>query len=225
MPQWSLPAKPAWSQLSVNTQLFHPAIPPRLNLRQQLKLSPRALLAGVVAHIVPVKGHITLLRALSSTPELHLVIAGKPVDGDYPASLRDLAQTLGIGDRTHFLGEVKDVPGLLAELDIFVLPTLMRGEGCSVALLEAMSCGRACIVTDIPGSRDVVQNEKCGLIVPPEDAEALAEALCRLASSREMRGALGAIARERVLQNYTVEKEAAALKAIYEEILGPCRRA
>jgi glycosyltransferase involved in cell wall biosynthesis len=210
---------------SVNTQLFHPAIPPRLNLRQQLNLSPGVVMAGIVAHLVPVKGHITLLRALARTPELHLVIVGKPMDREYSASLRDLVQTLGIGDRTHFLGEVKDVPGLLAELDIFVLPTLKRGEGCPVALLEAMSCGRACIVTDVSGSRDVVQNEKCGLIVRPEDVEALAAALCRLVSSKEMRGALGTLARERVLQNYTVEKEAAALKAIYEEILGPRRRA
>jgi hypothetical protein len=65
----------------------------------------------------------------------------------------------------------------------------------------------------------VVQNDKCGLVVPAGKVETLAEALQRLASSRDLRGALGTRARERVLKNYTVEKEAAALQSIYEEIV------
>jgi glycosyltransferase involved in cell wall biosynthesis len=149
-------------------------------------------------------------------------MAGKPLDQEYTARLENLVQTLGIQDRTHFLGGVQDIPALLSELDIFVLPSRM--EGCPVALLEAMSSGRACVATDIPGARDLLEHGRSGLLVPPENVDATAEALALLASSVELRRALGMAARERVLQNFTIEQEVAANQAIYEEMLGPGRK-
>ena len=205
----------------VDTTRFHPEVPSRLNLRQHLGLPSEAVVIGVVAHLVPVKGHPTLLAAVAKIPNLHVLIAGKPLDQEYNASLENLVQSLGIRDKTHFLGGVKDIPALLAEMDIFVLPTWAkwRMEGCPVALLEAMSSGRACVATDIPGARDLVVHERSGLIVPPENVDALAEALSRLVSSVELRRVLGIAARERVLQYYTIEKEVAAHQEIYEELL------
>ena len=205
----------------VDTARFHPEVPPRLNLRQQLGLPPEAVVIGVVAHLVPVKGHPTLLAAVSRIPNLQVLIAGKPLDQEYTASLENLVQSLGIQARTHFIGGVKDIPALLAEMDIFVLPTWAkwRMEGCPVALLEAMSSGRACVATDIPGARDLVVHESSGLLVPPENVDALAEALARLASSLELRRALGIAARQRVLHYYTIDQEVTAHQAIYEELL------
>jgi glycosyltransferase involved in cell wall biosynthesis len=203
----------------VDTNRFHPEVAPRLDFRRHLNISPEAVVAGVVAHLVPVKGHPTLLAAVAKIPNLHVLIAGKPLDQEYTASLEKLVHSLGIQARTHFLGSVQDIPGLLAEMDIFVLPTVNKGEGCPVALLEAMSSGRACVATDIPGARDLIVPQRSGLIVPPENVDALAAALSRLVSSVELRRVLGIAARERVIQYYTIEKEVAAHQAIYEELL------
>jgi glycosyltransferase involved in cell wall biosynthesis len=205
----------------VETGSFSPEIPARLNFHGQLNIPAGAVVVGCVAHLVPVKGHPTLLEAVARIPGIHLLIAGKPLDADYTRSLENLARSLNIQERVHFLGGVKDIPGLLAELDIFVLPTWgkWRMEGCPVALLEAMSSGRACIATDIPGSRDLVEPGRSGLIVPPEEVDAMAAALDRLTSSQELRRQLGAAARERILRNFTIEKEVAAHIQVYEEIL------
>jgi glycosyltransferase involved in cell wall biosynthesis len=206
----------------VDTGLFQPEVPPRLNLRQRLQIPPEVVLAGVVAHLVPVKGHPMLLQAAARVPGIHLLIAGKPLDEEYTRSLENLTLSLGIKDRVHFLGGVQDIPGFLAEIDISVLPTWAkwRMEGCPVALLEAMSSGRACIATDIPGSRDLLEDGVSGFLVPPENVDALAAALQRLAYSQELRRTLGAAARERVLRSYTIEKEVEAHQAIYAEVLG-----
>lgn len=205
----------------VKTKVFNLEVPPRLRVRQNLRITNGTVVVGCVAHLVPVKGHPTLLQGVARVPGLHLFIAGKPLDQEYYDSLLDLASSLNIMDKVHFLGGIQDVPGLLAEIDIFVLPTLAKGrmEGCPVALLEAMSSGRACIATDIPGSRDLIEPGKSGLLVPPEDVEALAEALRHLSSSSALRQQLGAAARERVLQHFTIEKEVQAHVSLYEEIL------
>jgi glycosyltransferase involved in cell wall biosynthesis len=201
---------------------FAPGGRPTLHMRQEIGCREDEVLIGCVAHLVPVKGHPTLLQALAQIPKARLVIAGKPLEADYVASLHQLVDKLRLADRVHFLGGVRDVPGLLSELDIAVLPTWAKGrmEGCPVALLEAMSCGCACVATDIPGSRDLIEHERSGLIVLPEDSATLAHALQRLASSPELRRQFGSAARQRVLDHFTIEKEVAAHEALYAEVLG-----
>jgi glycosyltransferase involved in cell wall biosynthesis len=104
---------------------------------------------------------------------------------------------------------------------VFVLPTRAEGrmEGCPVALLEAMASGRACIASDIPGSRDIVEPGRSGDLVPADDAGALAEAIRRLANDPSTRRALGDAARRRVLQKYSIECEVEAHESLYAEIL------
>lgn len=214
--------KSPWIPPGISTELFRPDLPPRNGLRQQLAIHRDTVVAGCVAHLVPVKGHPTLIEAIARVPSMVLLIVGKPLDRDYVSSLEGLARQFGISERVHFVGGIQDVPALLVELDIFVLPTWAkwRMEGCPLALLEAMSCGRACIATDIPGSRDLVEHGRSGLIVPPEDPAALAEALGRLAADPGLRRTLGASARERVVQRFSIESEVAAHEALYREILG-----
>jgi glycosyltransferase involved in cell wall biosynthesis len=200
---------------------FVPDARPLLGLRSSYGIPADALVVACVAQLVPVKGHPTLLDSLASIPGAHLFIAGCPQDQDYTSTLHERVTKLALDDRIHFLGGVKEVPALLAESDIFVLPTWgrWRMEGCPVALLEAMSCGKACVATDIPGSRDLVENGKSGLLVPPENADALAAALRQLASSAELRSQLGRAARQRVLDHFRIENEVAAHEALYNEIL------
>jgi glycosyltransferase involved in cell wall biosynthesis len=206
----------------VDVAKFQPEGERRLRLRESLGLSNGMIAVGCVAHLVPVKGHQTLIEAIARVPAARLLIAGDPLDADYHAALVARCAVLGVTDRVHFLGEVKDVPAFLVELDVFVLPTWAkwRMEGCPVALLEAMACGLPCIATDIPGSRDLVEQGRSGWIVPPEDPDAMANALRELAGSPERRRSLGEEARERVVGLFSIEKEVAAHEALYAELFG-----
>lgn len=175
---------------------------------------------GCVAQLVRVKGHKTLLQALAQAPEWRLKIAGKPLDEELVAELKQLAERLDVASRIDWLGHVEDVPGFLRELDVFVLPTWARWrmEGCPVALLEAMATGLPVIATDIPGSRDVVVDGESGLLVPPEDPPALGSAL-RSLDSAERRRDLGRGARERIERRYSIEREVADHERLYADLL------
>src|SRR5262249_56395263 len=115
-----------------------------------------------------------VIRGAARVPSAVLLLAGKELDAEYASGLRRLAGELGVSGRVLFLGEVRDVPALLSEIDAFALSTRRTGEGCPVALLEAMSAARACVATEIPGVRDVLSRGRTGLSVPPGDADALA---------------------------------------------------
>ncbi len=207
--------------LGVDTELFRPAAEPRLRVRQQLGLAQDAFLLGCVAHLVPIKGHPALIQALARTPEAHLALAGSPRDGEYAAGLHRLCAELRVSERVHFLGTVGDISALHAELDAFVLPTVggARGEGCPAAMLEAMACGLPCIATNVPGSQDIIEPGRSGLLVPAGDVAALADAIHLLAVSPEQRHSLGEAARARVLARYTIDREVAQYEALYAELL------
>lgn len=207
----------------VDADRFNPGVPPRLGLRSSLSIPGSDIVCACVAELVPVKGHPTLLEALAQVPGVHLLAAGRPLDQPYADRLRQAARELGITERVHFLGGVDDVPALLAEADIFALATWARWrmEGCPVALLEAMAMARACVATHVPGSRDLVEHDRSGILVAPEDAGALAEALRSLAASPERRSSLGAAARQRVLERFSVGHEVRAHEDLYREVLGP----
>jgi glycosyltransferase involved in cell wall biosynthesis len=206
----------------IPTEVYAKGITQPLGVRGRLRIGAEEVVVGCVAHLVPVKGHPTLIEAVARVPSVRLLIAGDSLDAEYHASLVARCSALGMSDRVHFLGGVREVPALLAELDVFVLPTWAkwRMEGCPVALLEAMACGLPCVATDIPGSRDLVEHGQSGWIVPPEDPDAMADALRTLAGSPERRESLGAAARERVVRHFSIEKEVAAHEALYAELLG-----
>ena len=206
----------------VDTTRFKPGVAPSLGIRAKLGLPPGAVVATVVAQLVPVKGHPTLLESMARVRDLHLWVAGSPMDVQYSERLRKMSAELGLEDRVHFLGPIRQVPNLLAESDIFVLPTWAkwRMEGCPVALLEGMACGCACVATSIPGSSDLLEDGKSGLVVPPEDVPALAAALVRLRDDSGLRVRFGEAARRRVLDHYSIEQEVAAHEQLYREALG-----
>ena len=201
--------------------VFAPCDAPKQSFRQSLSIPEKNPLIVCVAHLVPVKGHPTLIQAIARIPGVHLGLAGKTLDQAYTQSLVQLSELLGISDRVHFLGGVSDVPGLLNEADLFVLPTWAKGrmEGCPVAVLEAMACGCACIVTDIPGSRELVEHQKSGWIVPPENPEVLAEAIRVILETPGLREELGKSARARAESNFSIEREVASHEQLYRELL------
>jgi glycosyltransferase involved in cell wall biosynthesis len=219
--RWPLRSKVKLITRGVDTKKFKPDDQLMSEWRKILKIANNTLLVGCIAHLVPVKGHPTLIQATTGQENIHILLAGKALDDLYYKQLSTLASELGVSERVHFLGDITDMHGFLAEIDISILPTWdrWRREGCPVALLEAMACAKACIATDVPGSRDLIQDGISGLLVPPEDPDALAEAIQCLASNPGLRKRLGAAARLRVEMHYTLEREVAAHEQFYMEIL------
>src|SRR5262249_3166864 len=172
---------------------------------------------------VPIKGHPTLIEAMVHAPGVHLWLAGRELDEGYASALRRQVAEAGLADRVAFLGGVDDVPAFLAELDVFALPT-PTGEGCPVALLEAMASGLACVAADVPGSRDVIENGRSGILVPPRDAAEMGRALQSLARDAGRRCELGAAGRARALEHFSIPGEVAAYEAMYSEVLGETAR-
>jgi len=156
---------------------------------------------------------------LKANPQPHLWLAGKELDSEYTETMQRLTQDLEIANRVHFLGHITDIPALLAEANIFSLTSQSIGEGCPIAMLEAMSCAKACVGSDIPGIRDQIVNETSGLLVPAEEPEALASALQRLVDHPELRIRFGDNARLRVQNHFSIEVESSRYQTLYLETL------
>lgn len=149
--------------------------------------------------------------------DVRLQLAG-PADPDNPATLDESRlrgwQNEGVVD---WLGPVDDMPALWGQTHIAVLPSYR--EGLPKALLEAASCGRAMVATDVPGCREIVRHEETGLLVPAKDAAALADAIQRLANDGTLRRRLGANAREVVEREFAEEIVVRETLALYRELL------
>ncbi len=116
------------------------------------------------------------------------------------------------------LGNVKNMPALLAETNIVVLPTYY-GEGVPRILIEAGACGRAVVTTDMPGCREIVSHRVNGLLVPSRNVEKLAEALAELIQSPELREKLGQAGREKVKRFFSEQQVIGETMQLYEELL------
>lgn len=130
------------------------------------------------------------------------------------ATLRDWANTPGIA----WLGQRSDVAEVWASSHIALLPT-RGGEGVPRSLLEAASCGRAIVTTDVPGCRHFVEDGVTGLLVPPEDADALAGAIERLAADAGLRDRLGMAVRHKVQASHSETHVAATVRALWQGLL------
>jgi glycosyltransferase involved in cell wall biosynthesis len=134
-----------------------------------------------------------------------------------PAPWQQYLAQQGCLDSVHFAGAVKDVAPYLRTARLFVLPS--RVEGLSNALLEAMSWGLPVIVSDIPANLAVVRHQTNGWAVPVNDSAALAEAMLALLQDEELSLRLGRAARQTVEEQYTIERVAGQLVALYQKLL------
>ena len=136
--------------------------------------------------------------------------------GPLGPQLDALAGALNITGSVEMLGSRSDVPDLMARAEIFVLPS--RFEGLPNALLEAMAAGLPCVATRVSGSEDVIIDGESGLLVPPEDPDALAEALVRLLTRPAEALALGRAARARMVARYDRAAQMQALVSLYDHL-------
>ncbi len=130
----------------------------------------------------------------------------------YLQSCRDLAAELGVADAVGFEGRVEEIRDAYAAGSVVVLSSI--SEGFPYTLIEAMTCGRACVATDVGGVSEALGDT--GRLVPPRDPDAMAAACLELLGDTDLRGRLGAEARERALANFTVDRAIGTFGEVYE---------
>jgi glycosyltransferase involved in cell wall biosynthesis len=203
-----------------DTQLFCPDVTARASVRREFGVGEDVVLIGLIARYHPMKDHQLFLRAaallVQVCPGVRFLLAGLGMDAANPV-LRSMIAESGVADRMCLLGERIDTPRLNAALDIACSASAW-GEGFANAVGEAMSCGVPCVVTDVGDSMRIVDDT--GIAVPARDAEALAGALKRLVSlGREGRLALGARARQRVIDEFSLGAVVRQYENLYEHVL------
>ena len=181
-----------------------PNLEEQKKLRQELRLRNDQIVLVSVGRLVYQKAQSVLINAmrevLAQRPEIILYIAG---EGPLRGELQKQIDSYGLHDQIYLLGNRKDVLTLLSIAHIFVLSS--RWEGLPMALLEAMGSGLPVVATEVEGVNEVLQQNIQGLLVPSEDAKALAIALFLLINDPQQRNKMGMEARKRIEESYTTD--------------------
>lgn len=199
--------------------LFKPDPGARLNLRRSLNLPPDSFLIGHIARYDLMKDHETLITAAHQIIEqhknVHFVLVGKGVSPENQA-LAQQVQDAGIEENIHLLGERHDIENIMPALDIATLCSAF-GEGFPNVIGEAMACAVPCVATSVGDSAYVIGDT--GLIVPPRDPQALAEAwLSILNMTPAERARLGQAGRKRIEQNFSLPLITQQYETLYESL-------
>lgn len=180
--------------------------------------SKRSVRVGCVANLRTVKNIDGLMRAaqvaLAKFPQLVFEVAG---DGDQRAALEQLHSELALGDRFVLRGSVPDVPAFLRSVDMAILSS--HSEGMSNAILEYMAAGRAIIATDVGANARLLEDGKCGVLVPPGDGASLVDAIGELLANPLRAAGLGAAARRRVNAEFSREAMCKRFESFYRNLV------
>ena len=186
-------------------------------------VSGSPILTGVVTRITPEKGIHFLVRAIAELKgkiDTKLLIVGGPYfqkDVDYMNELKQEVADLDVEDAVIFTGFLSDTRVVTSLLDIVLVPSIIP-EACPRTIIEAMAVGKPVISTPLGGSKELVTPET-GILVPPEDASAIADAIATLASDQEQLRAIGTASRNRAEQLFSSKKNTALTEAVYTELL------
>ncbi len=199
--------------------LEHVAAAPRLDAHAELWLPSGAPLVGNVAALVPHKGHRYLISAAAivvrSVPDARVVIVG---EGELEPRLRKQIRDLHLERHVLLAGFRPDALSLQKGFDLFALSSVTEGMGS--VLLDAMAMGQATVATRAGGIPEVVVDGHTGVLVPVRDAQALAAAIVGLLKDPDRRARLGAAARDRVRENFSVERMVQRVLDSYARLAG-----
>lgn len=194
--------------------------PDQRAIRSSLGISPDEFVVTVIANLVPRKRHADVLDAMSraahNLPDPWTLLCVGRDDGCL-TGLKAQADRLGIAGRVRFLGERADVIDVLQVSDMGLLASIE--EGFSNAVLEFMAAGLPVVVTDVGGNSEAVVDGRTGLVVPPCQPAALAEAILRVAASPGWASELGAAGRRRVEDLFALQTCVDRYEALYQGLL------
>lgn len=201
---------------------------PAGRLRQELGLPVDTPLVAVLSRLNPMKGIEYFLEAaaivLRRFPAVRFLIIGGGsyrADGSYKIEIEKRAADLGLFGRVFFMGFRTDVPEILAQINISVLPSL--SEGLSNSLLESMAAAVPAIATRVGGTPEAMEDGTTGLLVPPRDSTALAEAMALLLEKPELARHFGESGRRRVIDLFSIEKMVHQTELLYRKLLSAKR--
>jgi glycosyltransferase involved in cell wall biosynthesis len=192
----------------------------RREVRRELGISDSAFVYGSLGRLATVKGFDIAVQSLAhlvaaACHDPHLVLIGDGPDRD---RLLAEAARLGVSQRVHLVGHREDIGRWLCGLDVYINSSL--SEGMSQSIVEAMASGLPVVATDVGDNRRVVCGDaECGKIVPPRDAQQLADTLGQLANSPDVRRALGAASRQCHAAQYSIAKMVQRYTDLYDELL------
>ncbi len=187
---------------------------PTGSLRRATGVPDGVPLVGIIGRLVPIKAVDVLIDAFSEVPApAHLVVVG---DGEERPRLQAHAAAAGLADRVHFTGWTDDVPAAVADCDVVALSS--RNEGTPVALIEALAAARPVAATAVGGVPSVVMPDRTGLLVPPDDPQALAAAITTLLTDPALSARLASTGRVHVRDTYGAGRLLRDIRALYAEL-------
>jgi glycosyltransferase involved in cell wall biosynthesis len=189
---------------------------PCCTLHEEYLIPEEAPIVGVVARLEAEKGHRTLIDAwpdvLAAVPNAWLLVIGEGSERD---ALEAEAATLGVSERVVFTGRREDVPAVTAALDVSVLPSYREAQGLSV--LEAMALSRPVVASKVGGIPEMIEDGVTGLLVPPNDCEALAAAIVRLLTDHPFADMIARRGHDLVHERFCIELMVSSIETIYDE--------
>jgi len=190
----------------------------RGHLRKELGLLDNTPLIGIVARLVPIKGHQYFLEAAAQVtkvyPTAKFLIIG---DGELRRQLEDHVKRSGMQENTIFSGFRKDLTKIYADLDIVVLSSL--NEGLPVTVIEALAAAKPVVATDVGGTGDLIEDKITGLLVPPRNSKALAEGILYLLSNPEEGIRMGKNGQRKVYPALNYTRLVEDIEKLYIELL------
>jgi glycosyltransferase involved in cell wall biosynthesis len=204
----------------VDLKEFSPRTPDP-KLAEGLNLPAGAFIFGTISVLRSWKGHLYLLEALQQLRQegldAILLIVG---EGPYRQVIEEKINALGLAEAVRLVGHQDAVPQWLALMDAFVLASYAH-EGVPQALLQALAMGRPTVATRVGGIPEVIVPEETGLLAPPRDSQALAQAMSRLMEDASLREILSRRGPQLVASRYSLEQMADALETLYASIMEP----
>lgn len=191
-------------------------------LHQELGLPSGSPLVAVLSRLNQLKGVQHFLEAArlaaERSPQVRFLILG---DGTYRGELERYAALLGLGERVVFTGFRTDVPEVLSEVSVSVLPSF--SEGLSNVLLESMAAGVPVVATRVGGNPEVVQDGVTGFLVPPGNPEALAHAIRQVLENPELASRFGCAGKQRVMEQFSLQRMVEKTQRLYVNLLDRCK--
>jgi glycosyltransferase involved in cell wall biosynthesis len=187
------------------------------SIREEFNVSEDTVLLGCLGRIEKRKGQEYLVSAMRYIDNVKLLLVGGGEER-YINEIKMLCNELGISDRVFFAGSRADIPSVLKEIDMLVLPSI-SGEGFPRVLLEAMAARRPVIATDDAGNPEAVEDGLTGYIVPTANIAALAEKIKELVADKKKRTAMGQAGRKRLQKLFTIQQHVSKVQGLYLGIL------
>ena len=203
---------------AVDTGRYRPDASARARLAETFGIPPESIVVGVVAQLIPRKGHSLLIDSLPQViarhPEIRVLFFGR---GPGERMLRRRIAQRTLERRVRLAGYRDDLAELLPGLDLLVHPALREGLG--VAVLEAMSAGVAVVASDAGGIPDIIEHERSGLLFAAGDRRALQDGIVLLLGDAALRRRLAGVGRERVQSRFSVQRMSRRYVEVYNRVL------